>query len=153
MLSKEAQLIVRNPQAIWGHFPCSTLKTLFEADGYKYMGKGADRIVFELSERHVIKIPLHKVGVKANKTELRLSRGDRIKFPRCRMFGVSLVMIKVLPIRQEFYDRVDVNDSMGRIADESEYNFPDFIWDFDCAQAGYHPKDNRIVMYDFAHKS
>jgi hypothetical protein len=48
-----------------------------------------------------------------------------------------------------FYKRVLARDSITKLIQKG-VKLPEWVFDYDCAQVGYHPKDNRIVFYDFA---
>lgn len=122
---------------------------LFKEIDIKCLGNGKSRIVFVLSKNHIIKIPMTSTGILGNKSEFDLAKNNRVIYPRCRLYGPSLIMIKVLTIREAFLGYTSVEDGLEDIESEFDISFPSWVYEYDCAQAGYHPKDGRVVMYDF----
>ena len=126
----------------------SAAKPFFDA-GYKFIGCGCYRAVFELGDHDVLKVPLTPRGVEANEREAEVFKlggfpleNDEVievKLAPCRLMDINgievLVMTRVRPVN-EIRTQAGVQDVL-----------PDWVALIDDEQVGYLP-DGTLVAYD-----
>lgn len=107
---------------------------------YVELGRGRNRLTYDMGDGWVVKIPLHMYGMEDNLTESKIYNETKdnpenycVQYAECMIFTYKdiplLIMEKVEPITHY-------------------YDFPDWADYVDCQQVGY-TKDGKVVAYDY----
>lgn len=100
-------------------------------------GLGNRRVVYKISDKFVIKIPLNKEGVEHNRKERKMYLEDeKGHYARCYLFRYKNVPLLVM-------------DFVTPIETGKRQDLPDWTLFIDLQQVGYN-KRRQLVAYDYA---
>ena len=115
------------------------------SQGYTYMGHGRHRAGFLCpSGRFVIKVPIAKRGVQANKEEAQRYKEDSERYAKCRLFHYQGIPCLIM----EKVEKVTNWEDWAKIERDNPWLI-EVDRDSNGCQAGFNRKD-KVVAYDYS---